>query len=194
MQLLVLLLLGLNLVTCSSRGRGRLGSPGKMRHKIERPGMGAVLDEKIANLVLANKFTKAKKLCNDVLFASRSNQDRETANYWRTLLLAQEEMEAGNYSKSIELIKRGAKWWKSRAKDYHVKIIKDLLNELKNKEKVHTSLRKKNKNLTRKLKLSTSTSRANKLALENQKLMETTVKLEAENEKLTQLLIDLESR
>jgi len=103
-------------------------------------------------------------------------------------------MEAGNYSKSIDLMKKGAKWWESRAKDYHVKILKDLLIELKNKEKVHNSLRKKNKALTRKLRSSSSSSRTNKLELENQKLMEAVVKLKADNEKLTQLLIDLEKR
>ncbi len=176
---------------CSSGGGGNY-SPGQARLKIERPGRGAALEEELAKMLLAKKYEKALKTCNDVLFSSRSNQDRETANYWRTIIMAKEEIDAGNYESASLILKKGSKWWKNKAKDYHVKLVSGLLAELQEKDRANLALLEKINRLNRTLKHEKNDQlKQDQLELENQKLLEEIVRLKVENRKMEKLLIEL---
>jgi hypothetical protein len=180
-----ILLFALTISGCSSTQRDgkRNFSPAPYRLKIERPGQGAQLDRELAGLMLANKRIQAMRLCNDILFSSRSKQDRETANYWRTLLMAMEEIDEGNFPKAIDILEKGSKWWKSSTKEYHYKLIIVLLGKLK-KQSVASSKAKKD--------LKSAKSSKKELLLLNQELSKELEEIKKKNEELEKLLEKLE--
>jgi hypothetical protein len=171
------------LIGCDS-GRRPKYSPGPSRLKIERPGKGIQLENELAGLMLEGKHVQAMRMCNDVLFSSRSKNDRETANYWRTLLMALEEMEEGNYQKAAEVMKKGSKWWKTSTRDYHTNLIIELFENL-------TVRSNDIKKLNMKLKKEKGLQRA-QLENLNQELMKELTDQKEKNEKLEKLLHDLE--
>ncbi|MFC1584158.1 hypothetical protein ACFL5V_01280 [Fibrobacterota bacterium] len=172
----------LALAGCSSQRRTY--TPGPSRLKIERPGRGVHLENDLARLMLAGKRIQAMRLCNDILFSSRSKKDRETANYWRTVLMALEEIDEDNHDKAADVIREGAKWWNSSSKEYHAKLIIDILDSLKEKS---SSIRTLNRRI-KKLKISQKVRQESM----TQDLMEEMKELKRKNRELEKLLQELE--
>jgi hypothetical protein len=182
MRFITLILLAA-LIGCGTNRRQKY-SPGPSRLKIERPGKGVQLEKELAELMLAGKRVQAMRLCNDVLFSSRSKNDREIANYWRTLLLVFEEVEEGNYKKASELIKKASKWWKNSTRNYHSKLLVEMMEKLTEKSNSVRNLRvrlKKEKEIQK-----------TQLENLNQDLVKEMAELKEKNKKLEKLLHDLE--
>jgi len=155
MKIICLIILLLLLGCAGSKGGSNSKKKNYSRSSrliVERAGMGGKLESKLAALLLEGKRVQAMSICNDVLFSSRSTQDREIANYWRTILMALEEMEEGNYNKAYGIIQDGEKWWKKSSREYHSKLLIQLLMkideniqrvvDLKNKTNKRSSLEK----------------------------------------------------
>ena len=186
-RIAVILLIISILIGCGGTGFGRSGKGN--RFKVQRPGQGYQLEEKISTLIMEEKRVQAMRLCNDILFSSRSSGDREIANYWRTIIQVIEQIEEQNYDNAVDVIGKNSKWWKSQAKDHNVQLIVDLLNlinEQKNLIKGFQKQVKKNSNCeSRALGECVNTNESlneelNKLKLENKKLLKALLETEVQ--------------
>lgn len=154
------------------------------RIKVVRPGLGGLLDEKLAELVLSKNYVEGLRICNDVLFSSRSNEDREIAYYWRTMITALNEVELGKSEKVPEIFEKGSRWWKSPVRSYHAKMFVSFIES-------KIALEKKIKTLEAR---SDKSKQVEELKAQNESLAEELVQLKRKNAQLERLLIELEKR
>ncbi len=173
------------LIGCALTERPGYVPSSSSRLKIERPGQGVKLENELARLMLAGKRVQAMSVCNEVLFSSRSKNDREVANYWRSILMALEEIEEGNYSKAIAVFKNGSKWWKNASRDYHSKFLMSLLDSLSVNSKAVNDWE-------RKLKKEKDLKRV-QLENLNKDLVKELAEQKKKNEELEKLLRELEN-
>ncbi|MBF0429769.1 MAG: hypothetical protein HQK83_00710 [Fibrobacteria bacterium] len=149
------------------------------RFKIERPGKGVKLDDDITKLLRENKRNQAKKLCNDILFTSRSPKDRETANFWKAIIGALEEIDENNYRKAASILENSGKWLITPHKEYHISLVIVLLTKMAAYE-------------NRIIDLDSTVQRLQNIEQLNFEQQKEIVELRLEKEKLHQLLIDLD--
>ena len=104
--------------------------PDPNRIQIERVGQGAELEKDLAALMRNGERVKAMRICNDVLFSSRSPEDRETAEFWRTLLLTLEELDAGNYVKASNVLKDNREKISNPERLYQIELLQKILKSM----------------------------------------------------------------
>jgi len=151
---------------------------------VQRPGLGEQLDKQLATLLLENKRQTALRLCNDILFSSRSKEDRETAYYWRTFISALEQIDNKDYKKVIEVFEKGSKWWKSPNRVYHIQILTQL-----------TEIIIQNQRQTKQIQVRTrELEKVDDLKQLNEQLASELLQLRKKNEELEKLLLKLENK
>ena len=100
-----------------------------------KPGERETLDDDIAYLLRNNQRVEAMRKCNDVLFASKSEKDRESAQFWRAVILALEEIENGSLKKAVNALALDSAGVKSDSKLYVSELLKHVLAKLRDTNK-----------------------------------------------------------
>lgn len=151
---------------------------------VQRPGLGEQLDKQIASLVLENKRQQALRLCNDILFSSRSKEDREIAYYWRTFVTALDELDNKEYKKVIEIFEKGAKWWQNPSRIYHIQVLTQMVEIIIQQQKTVRQLQNRSRDL----------EKAEEYRMLNEQLTSELLSMKRKNEELERLLLKLENK